>query len=219
MTLQINSWVRFFLVVVLLAAAGQFLSARSGAEDLPPRQSLAFLPNRLGDWVGQDSGIPPEILAVLGRGEFLSRIYRRAPDQAPVDLFLAYFPSQRSGNTIHSPKNCLPGAGWTPVESSRIWLERPGRTAIPANRYVVARGAERLLVLYWYQAHDRAVANEYWAKFCLVVDAFRMNRTDGALVRIVTPLLAPGEGPENGQKRAVEFGQRLLPVLDSYIPQ
>src|SRR5712692_2348791 len=203
MTPQVNSWVRFFLVVVLLAAAGQFLSARSGAEDLPPRQSLAFLPNRLGDWVGQDSGIPPEILAVLGRGEFLSRIYRRAPDQAPVD----------------SPKNCLPGAGWTPVEFSRIWLERPGRTAIPANRYVVARGAERLLVLYWYQAHDRAVANEYWAKFCLVVDAFRMNRTDGALVRIVTPLLAPGEGPENGQKRAVEFGQRLLPLLDSYIPQ
>jgi len=131
MTLQINSWVRFFLVVVLLAAASQFLSARSGAEDLPPRQSLAFLPNRLGDWVGQDSGIPPEILAVLGRGEFLSRVYRRAPDQAPVDLFLAYFPSQRSGSTIHSPKNCLPGAGWTPVESSRIC--RSGTTS-PGER-------------------------------------------------------------------------------------
>jgi len=104
------------------------------------------------------------------------------------------------------------------VESSRIWLQRPGRTVIPANRYVVAKGAERLLVVYWYQAHGRGVASEYWAKFYLVVDAFRMNRTDGALVRIITPL-SPGEGPERGQEKAVEFAQRLLPLLDNYVPQ
>jgi EpsI family protein len=135
-----------------------------------------------------------------------------------VDLFLAYFPSQRTGDTIHTPKNCLPGAGWTPLESGRVALERPDGPAIRVNRYVIGKGTDHMLVLYWYEAHGRAVASEYWAKFYLVADAIRLNRTDGALVRIITPWLS-GENLDTAQQRAVDFAGSILPLLDNYIPQ
>jgi|SRR5712692_3212780 len=211
-------WLRFVVVATLLGSTGLFLRGRGEAEKLPPRKELAALPRQLGDWTGQESTIPPEVLRILGPGEFLSRIYQHLPDEAPVGLFLAYFPSQRTGDTIHSPRNCLPGAGWTPVESGWISLKQPDGTAFTANRYVVAKGAERLLVVYWYQAHGRAIASEYWAKFYLVADAIRMNRSDGALIRLITPL-SLGEDLFSAQKRPVEFSRLLLASLENYVPK
>ena len=89
--------------------------------------------------------------------------------------------------------------------------------SIPVNRYIIQKGADRQLVIYWYQAHGRAVASEYWAKFYLVADAMRMNRTDGALIRIVTPI-AFGESPESAEERAAQFAQRIAPSLSMYVP-
>ncbi len=212
-----NSWLRFLLAAALLVAAGLFLQARGRPEVLPTREALTLFPKQVGEWVGQDVRFSPQVLEVLGPGEFLDRVYYRTPKEPYVDLFLAYFPSQRAGDTIHSPQNCLPGAGWTPIEFSRLVLERPGGSPIPVNRYVIAKGSDRLLVLYWYQAHSRVVASEYWAKFYLVADAIRLNRTDGALVRVITPV-GRGESEKSAQSRAVEFAQQMLPALDRYIP-
>lgn len=212
-----SSWVRMFPVVVLLAGAGLFLHSRSQPELLPPHNPLASFPGRLGDWQGRDLALSPNVRQVLGEGDFLTRVYGRRPDEPFLDLFLAFFPSQRTGSSIHSPQNCLPGAGWLPVESSRIKLLRPDGKAITVNRYLIGKGLERRLVLYWYQAHGRAVASEYWAKFYLVTDAIRMNRSDGALVRITTPVSSQ-ESVENGERRAVEFAQQILPTLDEYFP-
>lgn len=130
----------------------------------------------------------PDVLQVLGRGQFLNRIYQQTVGGPDVFFFIAYFPSQRTGDTIHSPKNCIPGAGWAPIESTRISISASssGALAIQANRYVIAKGLDRELVLYWYQAHGRVVASEYWAKVFLITDAVRTNRSDGALIRIVT---------------------------------
>ena len=213
-----GSWLRFAWVVVLLGSVGLFLQARNAPEDVPAHRPLALLPERLGDWVGTDMGIPGDALAVLGPGEFLERNYERPADEPPIDLFLAYFPSQRTGDTVHSPRNCLPGSGWTPVQSSRMLLGVPGGANITVNRYLIAKAADRMLVLYWYQAHGRAVASEYWAKFYLVADAIRLNRTDGALVRIVTPV-AHGESLDNAEDRAAGFARGILPLLDEYIPR
>lgn len=212
-----SSWVRMFPIVVLVAAAGVFLRSRSQPELLPPHDPLASFPSRVGDWQGRDLAISPNVREVLGEGDFLVRVYERRPDEPSLDLFLAFFPSQRSGSTIHSPQNCLPGAGWLPVEARRIKLSRPNGKTITVNRYLIGKGLERRLVLYWYQAHGRVVASEYWAKFYLVADAIRMNRSDGALVRITTPV-SPQEGAENGERRAVEFAQQILPTLDDYFP-
>ena len=162
--------------------------------------------------------ISEETRKILGDGEFLHRVYRSSQDEPAVEFFLAFFPSQRTGSSIHSPKNCLPGAGWVPVESSHIPLRDSDGKTISVNRFIIARGPDRQLVLYWYQSHGRVVASEYWAKFYLVADAIHLNRSDGSLVRVITPLTR-SESLESGQQRAVEFAQAILPVLDNYIPR
>jgi EpsI family protein len=133
-------------------------------------------------------------------------------------LYIAYFPSQRAGDTIHSPKNCLPGAGWIPAETSHIWIEPPDGKKIEVNRILVTKGAERALVLYWYQAHGRVTPSEYGAKYYLVADAIRMNRSDGALVRIIT-FMKSGESVREAETTAIGFAQLVSPMLDSYIPR
>ena len=214
-----RAYLRFGLAVVLLAATALLLHARARYEVFPPRLPLDSFPRQLGNWVGSDVAIPDDALAVLGKGEFLLRMYHNdSVRNSYVDLFVAYFPSQRAGDTIHSPKNCLPGAGWSPVESSRISLSLPGQTPFPANRYVIAKSTDRSLVLYWYWAHNRGVASEYWAKFYLVADSLRMNRSDGALVRVTTPLRS-GENLDTAQERLISFAGEFSPILNSYIPR
>jgi EpsI family protein len=138
--------------------------------------------------------------------------------QPNISLYIAYFRSQRAGDGIHSPKNCLPGAGWVPIETSRITLSFSGHAPFPANRYVLALAEERTMVLYWYWAHDRGVASEYWAKYYLIADSIRMNRSDGSLVRISSPML-PGETPDAAEQRILPFTASVVPLLDSYIPR
>lgn len=215
---MISNW-RFVATVALLATTAIFLQARGHNETLPNREHLASLPYQFEDWTGTDVPLPQDVLDILGPGDFLQRFYQNtAVSQPYVDLFVAYFPSQRAGDTIHSPRHCLPGAGWLPTESSRISISLPGRAPFAANRYVMAKGEDRQLVLYWYLAHDRALANEYWAKFYLVADSIRLNRSDGSLVRVITPLL-PGEAVEVAQQRLLSFVGNVVPRLNLYIPR
>lgn len=217
MTRQVGTWLRLPMVIALLAGTALFLHSRGQAEHLPPREPLPSFPLRVGNWQGREVPIPQWALDVLGPGEFLERDYRRALDEPSVDLFLAYFPSQRMGSTMHSPQNCLPGSGWTPAEFSRVELTRPGGGSIEVNRYILAKGLDHLLVFYWYQAHGRAVASEYWAKFYLVADAIRMNRSDGAMIRVTTPV-GQNESLASAEQRGVALVQDVLPLLGRYIP-
>jgi len=210
-----NLW-RFLVVACLLAGAAALLHARQAAEIVPQGLPVSAFPDQIGEWNSQDLTLSPDIVSVLGPGQFLSRVYN-APGQPYIDFFVAYFPSQRTGDTIHSPKNCIPGSGWTPLGSSRITIARPDGTTIPANRYLIEKGADRQLVIYWYQAHGRSVASEYLAKFYLIADAIRMNRSDGSLVRVVTPI-SSGEDEAAAEKRAVRFAQQIMPMLDQYVP-
>jgi EpsI family protein len=213
------SSLRFILAAALIASAAIFLQARGRNEIFPPRLPLQSFPTQLSNWTGTDIAIQKDVLEVLGPGDFLLRVYQNPAENQPfVDLFIAYFPSQRTGDTIHSPKHCLPGSGWLPVESSRVTLPLPGHSPFPANRYVIAKGDSRQLVLYWYWAHDRGVASEYWAKFYLVADSMRMNRSDGALVRITTPMYS-GETAEAAQQRLLPFARDVAPLLGNYIPR
>ena len=209
---------RFVIALVLLVGTALFLQARNRGEVFPVRKPLASFPDQLGKWTGTDIEIGKEIRDVLGPGDFLLRVYRPDANQPTTDLFIAYFPSQRAGDTIHSPKNCLPGAGWSPIDSARISLSVPGHAPFPVNRYVIAKGTDRLLVLYWYWAHDRAVASEYWAKIYLVTDSIRMNRSDGSLVRLTTRML-PGESVDAAMTRLEPFAGQVVPLLNEYIPQ
>jgi EpsI family protein len=208
-------WVRFSVVAALFVGTACVLFARP-AEHVPASQPLSAFPQQIGNWRGKDVEIPASALEILGPGDFLDRLYTTS-NGLPADLFIAYFASQSTGDTIHSPKNCLPGAGWTPVQSGSMPLVLASGKQIQVNRYIIAKGTDRQLVVYWYQAHGRAVASEYGAKFYLVADAIRMNRTDGALIRVITPIL-PTEDVQKAEMRVVDFVGQAVPNLRGYIP-
>jgi EpsI family protein len=212
---------------VLMLATALVLQAHSRGELFPPRPSLSSLPSQIDGWTGTDDALDQQTLDILGPGEFLVRDYIRdnlrdgenaTPSQPWINLYIAYFPSQKAGDTIHSPNHCLPGAGWVPTSREIVRLSRPDGSSFPVNRYVVSKSGERQLVLYWFQAHGRAVASEYWAKYYLVADSVRMNRSDGGLVRLMTPMLE-GESADAAQSRMMKLGSKLVPVLDNYMPR
>jgi EpsI family protein len=213
--------VRFVLVAVLIAATTLVLRARPSNEVFPPRLPLSSVPKDLGEWTSRDLVIDQGTLDILGAGEFLNRNYSKPADpQNWIDLLIAYFPSQQAGDTIHSPNHCLLGAGWAPIKREVVELKRSDGTSFPANRAVWAtsKAGGRSLVIYWFQAHDRAVASEYLSKYYLITDSIRMNRSDGALVRLITPMYRQ-ETPEAAQARIMGLGSQIIPTLDQVIPR
>jgi EpsI family protein len=218
MSRRFQSWVRFAVAAIMLGATLSLLMARDREEVLPPRSQLASFPSAIGQWQGKDLQTSAELAKSLGPGEFLLRDYINRDQRTVANLYIAYFPSQRAGDTIHSPKNCLPGSGWIPAETSRIWIDQPSGNKIEVNRILVTKGAERALVLYWYQAHGRTTPSEYGAKYYLVADAIRMNRSDGALVRIIT-FMKNAESIRDAETNDIGFAQLISPLLDSYIPR
>lgn len=208
---------RFAAAAALILSAAIFLQAHRRGEVFPSRPPLESFPHQLGDWTGIDKEISKDTLQVLGHGEFLSRDYSD-PQNETIDLFIAYFPSQRSNETPHSPQHCLPGAGFIPLENKRVMLSMPGHAPFPVNRYVISKGGVRSIVIYWFWAHDRGVASEYWAKYYLVKDSIKMNRSDGSLIRFSVRMF-PGETPDAAEQRLLPFIDLVLPLQNEYIPR
>jgi exosortase D (VPLPA-CTERM-specific) len=210
--------VRLVLSLALIFAAGATIYVARGEEKTPPHLPVAEFPRQVGAWnSSQDFPLDDETRKILGDGDFLLRLYR-SPEKPAVDFFLAYFPTQRTGSTIHSPQNCIPGAGWSPIEATRIQIARQANDRVTVNRYIIAKGMDRQLVLYWYQSNGRIIASEYWAKIYLVWDSIRLQRSDGALVRIITPIRR-GEELASAEQRAVSFAQDALQQLDPFVPR
>jgi EpsI family protein len=201
------------LLVTVTAFATQGISrattATGGSVIVHP---LERLPLTLADWSGH--GLPDVDEAsrrVLGADDYLNRRYARG-DEATVDLFVAFYASQRQGDAIHSPRNCLPGAGWRPVAQSTVPFDVSEGRTVTVNRYVIEKGRDRRVVYYWYQGRGRVVANEYANKAWLVIDAIRTGRSDGALVRAIAPATLEGE------RDAKSFVQALFAPLSQALP-
>lgn len=214
--------VRLMVIGICCLATWAYLGRVSRAEIIPPRPALAALSMELDGRVGIAEPLDPEIEAVLGVDEYIVRNYPRA-GSLPVGLYVGYHDSQRQGDTMHSPLNCLPGAGWQPLELGRREVRvvgAPGQTGesvVELNRVVIGKGLERNLVYYWYQSHRRVVASEYLGKYYTVVDAIRHNRTDAALVRVIVPI-PRGVATVDPDEVAVEFIQQLFPELAVFFP-
>ncbi len=218
---------RFWTVFVLLAATALVLYARGDSDRVPSSEPLSHMPQTIGIWTGQDLPIADDVLAILGKGDFLNRLYVSSPAPnagsaavdagLPVGLFIGYFPTQRTGQSIHSPQNCLPGAGWTFESRKYSSLQAVDGKQYKVGEYVISNGEQRQFVIYWYQAHGRSIPNEYVARAYMVTDAIRMDRTDGALVRVIT-LVSPLETIADARKRAVRFTSLMAPLLPRFIP-
>jgi exosortase D (VPLPA-CTERM-specific) len=211
--------------LVLLLAVYPALALPQRTEFKPVRSEFSQFPLRLGDWVGRRDRMEPIYLDELKLDDYLLADFvpRDASAEAihidvPVNVYVAYYASQRTGQSVHSPRSCLPGGGWRIQElDQREVAEVPRRGApLRVNRAVIQQGAERQLVYYWFQERGRDITNEYLVKWYLFADSLTRNRSDGALVRIITPL-KDGDDVAIGDARLSRFSATMMPVLEKYV--
>jgi EpsI family protein len=205
------------VLTVFLVVQGSLFYGFSRGETPPKYTPLDKFPTQVGGWRMVQQGVmEQEVKEVLRADDYVTRDYATSPSKE-ANLFVAFFKSQRAGQTPHSPKNCLPGSGWVWTVSDMIPVNVPGRAEpIQINRYIVSKGENRSVVLYWYQSRDRVVASEYKAAAFVAFDALRYNRTDTSLVRVVVPIA-------NGQQDAatetgIEFIQAFFGTLRQFFP-
>jgi exosortase D (VPLPA-CTERM-specific) len=202
----------------LLCAAGLatlFVSTRQ--EILPERSLFAAFPTDLAGWRGHPTSLDKETRTSLGMTDYILSDYINA-DRRPVNFYVAYYATQRSGISPHSPSVCIPGNGWQILDFERTSYTVPqSNLLLPLNRVVIGRGSDRQLVYYWFDERGMKIANEYISKLYLLRDAMFRNRTDGALVRLTTSVY-PGETEHDAEKRLQTFIQVLMPSLDVYLP-
>lgn len=206
---------RLAITAAVIVAAFLSLQTLSHGQPVLPAQHLRELAYRIANWRGENLPLPDEIVQAAGVNDYVSRDYTRNAESA-VQLYIGYYASQSTGDTIHSPKNCLPGTGWDPVSSRFVSIPVSTGQTIQVNEYVVQRDQEKQLVLYWYQGRGRIIASEYSGKFWMIVDAMTRNRTDGALVRLNTSM---ADGREKAYDRLVSFTQAIFPKIDTLIPR
>lgn len=205
---------RAAIVLALLLAAGVYGSRAGSAETVVPRAPLAALPLAIGEWQGHESApLEDDVLAQLGVDDYVSREYGHQ-GSAAVGVYVGYYASQRQGDTIHSPQNCLPGAGWRPVETD-VANVRVGERTISVNQFVIQKGLDRQVVFYWYQGRGRVIASEYANKALLMLDAARLHRTNGGLVRLITPVVSTAEA---AKAELAAFAALVFPHLDRHLP-
>lgn len=215
----------------------------SQGELIPAKQSLQKFPLTIADrWAGTELGLEDDVLKVLRLSEYIMRVYvpipLMAPEARPVSstermpgpvvraiadrsfsngpvwLYVGYYESQRTGATYHSPKNCLPGAGWQFVESTEMVVPVNDRS-ITVNGVTIQKGLDKQVIVYWYHDRGRVIASEYWAKAYLIWDAATKHRSDGALVRISVPVTTTVEA---AQAQARMFLQDSWPLIVDFMP-
>jgi exosortase D (VPLPA-CTERM-specific) len=183
-------------------------------EIVPERMRFVTFPVTIGEWQGRTSMLDPEIEHGLGLEDYILSDYAKL-DGKTVNLYVAYYATQRKGESPHSPLVCIPGSGWSIANLERtsfgIGAEHP------LNRAIIERNGSKQLVYYWYEERGRRIASEYWSKWYLLFDAVTKDRSDGALVRLITPVL-PGEPERDADDRLQSFMQDLLPNLSGYLP-
>ena len=204
--------------IVLMCAvglAGYFVSARH--EIFPERNLFAGFPTGLGEWHGKPSALDASTEQFLGLTDYILSDYAKADGRA-VNLYVAYYASQRNGLSPHSPSVCIPGNGWQITNLERTsFASSDAKVSLPLNRVVIARGENKQIVYYWFDERGMKIANEYVSKLYLLRDAMFENRTDGALVRLTTPVY-PGEKEIDADMRLQAFMKIVVPSLAGYLP-
>ncbi len=216
---------KLWLVVLLMTFTALVLHVRGDVDRVPPSRPLSELPTTIGNRTSVDIPIDAETLEILGKGDFLNRLYTwqqgipvsRPSDYAGIGLYMAYFATQRSGQSIHSPQNCLPGAGWTFQDSSITSFTDSTGKEYRVGEYLITNGTTTEEALYWYQLHGESIASDYKAKFYTLADSIRYGRTDEALIRIMTPVPA-GEDRAQARSRVIDFAKQIAPLLPTYVP-
>lgn len=200
---------RILILLGLVLLAG-VIRWQTAVVDMVPAASLGTLPYQFGSWAGRPGAdYTPPVLAMLGVDDYVNRAYT-AEDTRQANLYVGYYRSQDQGASIHSPLNCLPGAGWAPER-----VERVPFASGTARRVVIRKGSLRLMVLYWYQTPTRIEGDEYLGRLYAVIDAMRYGRNDAAMVRVTVAIEgADPNGESNAYDRALELARLVYPSVD-----
>ena len=209
---------RFILTIVLLLSAAVANYAFSRPEAEIPRRDLKDFPKVIGDWKAvNEQIIDQRSMAVLLVDDYIMRTYVNTKGDA-IGLYVGYFKTQKEGKQVHSPRQCLPGAGWSIADNKVYSLEIKNHKSavVPINYYLMHSGDRRQLYLWWYHGRGRIYANEYLNKLLLIWDSIFMRRTDGALVRVN---MAVQDEIGNTLKVETDFINLFAPLLSEYIPE
>lgn len=202
-------------ITFVIVATGALVPER--AEAVPQRAHLAEFPMRHLDWAGRRDALDAVYLDVLKLDDYLLADFK-SEGTPPVNLYVAYYDSQRKGQSAHSPRSCIPGGGWEIESITSRDLELPGASdRRTINRVVVRRGEHKQIVYYWFEQRGRVLHNEYLVKWFIFWDALTRNRTDGAMVRLTAPQLQ-GQTEAQVDEALSAFAQDILPPLAAYLP-
>ncbi len=183
----------------------------------PSRESFSAFPMHLpGDWQGRPDTLPSDIVAWLAVDDYLLADFAR-PDSPGVNLYSAYYATQSGGGSAHSPRTCIPGDGWN-IGALSVAAVPLGGGTLPVNRAVIERAGQRQLVYYWFDERGRTLTDELQVKWYILRDGIVRNRSDGALVRVVTPIL-PTETESAADRRLADFLEAVQPGLSAYLPR
>lgn len=207
---------RFVLSVALLSMALLFQQLHSTGEAVPIRRVLDEFPLSIGAWQGREATIfEIEILNVLKVKDYLMRRFVD-PAGRSLWLYIGYWDTQRKGASPHSPRNCLPGGGWEPLEAKKLVIPIAGSHAtVTVNQYLIQKDQTQQLVLYWYLAQGKPVAGEIEARIEMVRNAILRNRTDGALIRVSSPVYGSVEATS---EMLTQYIQSMYPILSQFLP-
>jgi len=205
-----NYWISVALLVIAVPLPGYLTTSRQ----ILLRRPLGEFSFEIGDWRGRDEYIGDEVRKALGTSDVLLRQYVDRKGRA-VGLYLSYFPRQQHGEITHSPKHCLPGAGWQALKAQRVRYPLAADGSQMINEMLYEKQGRRQLVFYWFHERQRIIASEYMAKWYLIWDALSRHRTDGALFRISAPVL---DSEEATRQRCFDFMRVALPELGQFLP-
>jgi exosortase D (VPLPA-CTERM-specific) len=203
-------------LLVPVAFASELMVERE--EVPPPRAMFIDFPMKLDGWLGTSLTLEKQYIDTLRFDDYVLADFRFGDGQ-PVNMYAAYYRSQRKGQSAHSPQSCLPGGGWEIFSFNSMDL--PARSgmirSLHVNRALIQKDSQKQIVLYWFKQRDRILSNEYLVKLYLFWDALSRGRTDGALVRIAS-LVGPGETEDIVDQRLLRFVSTIEPELARYVP-
>ena len=206
------------VAVTMIAAMLFTVNLTDRIEKTPDRFRFVSFPSQVDGWKSKKTYLQSNVEQALGLDDYILADYRSPENRRPVNLYVAYYASQRKGVSPHSPRVCIPGGGWLITEFDRIEIDVRGESEpMPVNRAIIERERARQLVYYWFDQRGHKMSNEYLMKWHLVKDAIFMNRTDGSLVRVTTPIFE-NEDIGIAEKRIQTFINNIAPSLPDYLP-
>ncbi len=207
--------IRYFIVIALLAGTILYSQLRSDGRPVSIVKPLEAFPIQIDGWSGTTQKFSQNVYDILGVDDSVLVDYKNGKKDK-VSMYVGYYESQKQGEIIHSPKNCMLGSGWQPIEISEIKISLD-TGEIPVMKMIVGKHSQKRVVLYWYQSGNRAVANEYFQRLYFIHDSIRYNRTNAAFIRFISPV--SGDDYEGSLQLLTNFIKKIMPLLNEFLPK